>query len=331
LVTVDETKEERPMRATTTTLIAAAWITACLLPNPATAKPSPAQKCASAKQQAVGKSTGCQLKCTAKAALKGLPANDPALLACLSSCRAKFVATFAKLEAKGGCDPAGNAVPVQAKVDACAIDLADDLQPGGRSPSCTVPFRADARDVVDGFAYGLDAAGNLDVPASCGGSPSVCCTGGNPVAPCGPLHFDFALRDGETGPSISPAGGPNFFAMDIPMRLQTVADLPITIPLIGDCGMHIDTAPGADPRVHVSFQVQFSADRLRMGPTSNVTLVGLTSDDVSVTGGIGCQLASLGLNFFVGTLTDTLADTLFTRFDHLCRRCCTGDIAQCAP
>src|SRR5258706_11200884 len=121
--------------------------------------------------------------------------------------------------------------------------------------------------MVEGSALGLDAAGNLADPASCGGSPSVCCTGGSPVAPCGPLQFDFVLRVGESGPTVTASPDPDAVDVDIPMRLKTLADLPVTVPVVGDCGIHIDTAAGADPGVHVLFQVHFSADRLRMGPS----------------------------------------------------------------
>ena len=132
-----------------------------MVPGAAAAKPSPAQKCAAAKQQIAAKSSVCQLKCTAKAALKGLPASDADLAGCLDKCRTKFADAFAKAEAKakGGCDPTGNSSAVAAKVDACAGDLADDLQPGGRNPRCTVPLRADARDILDGILFALDPGG----------------------------------------------------------------------------------------------------------------------------------------------------------------------------
>jgi len=42
-------------------------------------------------------------------------------------------------------------------------------------------------------------------------------------------------------------------------------------------------------------------------------------------------VANPGLGFFVDTLVTALQDGVLTRFDHLCRRCCTGGIAQCAP
>jgi hypothetical protein len=319
------------MHVTRIMVIAVAGLVACLLPGPAMAKPSPAQKCAAAKQQAVGKASGCQLKCSAKAVLKGLPANDPVLGDCSSKCRAKLAGTFAKLEAKGGCDPAGDGGAVQAKATACASELADDLHPGGRSPSCTIPFRADARDVIDGLAVGLDGAGNLQLPASCGSTP-VCCTGGTPVVPCGPLQFDFVPHAGEGGPTISvPAGVQDAVDVDIPVRLKTLVDLPTTVPIVGDCSIHVDTELGADPRVHLSFRVQFSSDRLRMGPIGNVALTGFTNDDIALTGGIGCQVASGSLGLVRDTFVTTLEDAVVARYDHLCRRCCTGEIADCAP
>ena len=68
-----------------------------------------------------------------------------------------------------------------------------------------------------------------------------------------------------------------------------------------------------------------------MGPVGAVTVNGLTAEDFSLTGGFGCQAANFGLGFFVNLVTDTIEAALSAQFDDLCRRCCGGDVAQCAP
>ncbi|HPH66253.1 MAG TPA: hypothetical protein PLF40_10930, partial [Kofleriaceae bacterium] len=47
---------------------------------------------------------------------------------------------------------------------------------------------ADPAALVGGLLGGMGLA--IDVPASCGGNPAVCCPGGNPVSPCGPVTID---------------------------------------------------------------------------------------------------------------------------------------------
>jgi hypothetical protein len=75
---------------------------------------SPAQKCDAAKRAAAGKDVACRIACTAKAAIKGLPPDDPTLLACLAKCDTRFSTAFARAEKKGGCPTTGDAAKVEA-------------------------------------------------------------------------------------------------------------------------------------------------------------------------------------------------------------------------
>ena len=43
-----------------------------------------------------------------------------------------------------------------------------------------------------------------------------------------------------------------------------------------------------------------------------MTLIGLETADISITGGILCAIANIGLGFFQDTLIDTLADSLLS-------------------
>ena len=53
-----------------------------------------------------------------------------------------------------------------------------------------------------------------------------------------------------------------------------------------------------------------------------MTVVGLTADDISLAGGVGCALTSIGTGFFAGTLANALYDSLRL---PLCTAC------PCAP
>ena len=130
--------------------------------------------------------------------------------------------------------------------------------------------------------------------------------------PCGPLHADL------TGISFDlPPGVNDRVDLSLRMSLKTVADLPVSIPLVGDCGVHVDTAPGASSTIQVDVPLNLSADGLHVNALGAVSLTGLTTDDVSITGGFGCQVANLGLGFFLNTLQATLVQSLVP-FEGLC-------------
>ena len=310
-------------------LVAASLALAVGMAGAATAGPSPSHKCAAAKQKAAGKKGACRLGCTANATLKGLALNAPTITACLGTCDTKFRTAFTKAEAKGGCHTTGDATTIEGKVDAFVMDVVSELPVEGGITMCVQPFRPVAADVLDGFSFRLDPSGNFDVPASCGGTPALCCPGGNPVSPCGPLQFDFVQRAGESSATLVPSSDPDLFDFDVPARLKTVTDIPVNI-LGLDCGLRIDTSPGSSPRIEIFGRVAFSADRLRMGPVTNVSVTGLTTDDVAVTGGIACQTASLGIGAVLSTLVGVIQDDIATNND-LCRLCCSNAIAQCGP
>jgi hypothetical protein len=106
------------------------------LPDPGTAD---GRKCASAKRKAAGKKAAGKLGCHAKAVAKGA-AVDPA---CLAKAEAKFVAAFAKAEARGGCATSGDAAAIEALVDALVTDVVAAL------PSvATVSFAADVQPIL---------------------------------------------------------------------------------------------------------------------------------------------------------------------------------------
>ena len=94
---------------------------------PAEAKPTPAEKCLSAKLTAAAKKTNAKLACHAKAASKQLPV-DPQ---CLEKAATAFAKAFTKAESKGGCTTTGDASPIEASIDAFVQSTAAALPDGG--------------------------------------------------------------------------------------------------------------------------------------------------------------------------------------------------------
>ncbi len=183
----------------------------------------------------------------------------------------------------------------------------------------------------------LPGGGSFSVPASCGGTTPVCCPGGTAQSPCGPIVIDLTMHTGDTKPrlEIKPAQGASRIDVVVRARLKTTSDLPVTLPVFGDCGIAIDTAPGATPDIELDVPVSFVQDKTA-GTTSinaaTVTIPNLTTDDVKINGGIGCSIANAGLGLFLSTVTGTFQDAIKGAInDQACKKCPSGDKAECGP
>lgn len=86
--------------------------------------PSPALRCAFAKQVTAVKRAAALLRCDRKA-LAAQTAVDPT---CTAAAIARFETKFQKIEAKGGCMPAGDASLVGHVVDQSVKQLEQELQ-----------------------------------------------------------------------------------------------------------------------------------------------------------------------------------------------------------
>jgi len=156
----------------------------------------------------------------------------------------------------------------------------------------------------------------IEVPSNCGGSPSVACPGGQPSNPPATIEADPTEHVGDTARIVVAIGDPHpdptantIDNVTVRVRLKTPSPIPASIPLVGDCGMNIDSSAGTYPDVRFDTQLTRLTNRLTGPPNqSGVTVSQLEAADVSLTGGIACAVANLGLGFFTGTLTDTMAD-----------------------
>ncbi|MEZ4400131.1 MAG: MYXO-CTERM sorting domain-containing protein [Kofleriaceae bacterium] len=218
--------------------------------------------------------------------------------------------------------------------------------PGGFPAAARTPAAGQVRITQSGLATvaadpeallgGLLGGAGLtfDVPASCGGNPAVCCPGGNPQSPCGPIVIDLALQPGDQPRlELHPVQGASRLDVTVRARVRTMMDIPVQLPVVGPCGVAIDTAPGAQPDIKLDIPINFTQDAAagttRVEPGA-VVVSQLTSQDVRLTGSIGCQLASLGIGFFIGTLTSTFADAINSAITgQTCKACPSGDVAEC--
>jgi hypothetical protein len=89
--------------------------------------------------------------------------------------------------------------------------------------------------------------------------------------------------------------------------------MPVIVPLVGACTANFVDTTG------VLLQYQLQAQLRPDGNSGyyaydaqvvNIIVTGLDADDVSLSGGFGCQLASLGMGFYVGLLSDQLGSQI---------------------
>jgi hypothetical protein len=111
---------------------------------------------------------------------------------------------------------------------------------------------------------------------------------------------------------VTNGGAASLWEISADLEIHTSTDIPVVIPLVGNCGVKVDTHAGADSIITVAFSETFyddvplpAGDRIAFG---GVTLTGLTTDDVALTGGTACVLANVGLGFFIGILAGQVAD-----------------------
>src|SRR5713226_2344378 len=92
-----------------------------------------ARRCAAAKLKATGKKTFSKLRCQAKGAKIGMPADS----ACLSKAEARFAQRWNLVEGKGGCATTGDRDTIEGKVDTFVNMAVMMLVPGGTTTSTT--------------------------------------------------------------------------------------------------------------------------------------------------------------------------------------------------
>ncbi len=193
---------------------------------------------------------------------------------------------------------------------------------------------ADPAKLITAIAGGMNGVLSFNAPVSCSGSTPTCCPGGNPQNTCGPINIDFNQAAGDLPRlEVRPAQGGDRVDVTVRARVKTAMDVPVRVPIAGDCGLRIDTAAGSVDDIRIDAPINFQQD-----PTSGTTrvvvgtvsLTQLASEDVSLTGGFGCQAANLGISFVIGILRDQLTGVIQeTIQEQTCKACPSGDVAEC--
>nr|HEX4318504.1 hypothetical protein [Kofleriaceae bacterium] len=198
------------------------------------------------------------------------------------------------------------------------------------SSSGLAAIEANPAAIVGSLLGGNGSNISFNVPASCGGSTPVCCPGGSAQDPCGPIDIDLTLHSGDDPRLVlAPQQGANTLDVTVRARIKTATDLPVTVPVVGDCTVSVDTTKGSTPDLEIVMPIQFVQDptvattRIAVG---SVAINRLESADVSLNGGIGCEIANLGLSFFIGTLTSALTSQIASTVQQqTCKSCPVGD------
>ena len=162
----------------------------------------------------------------------------------------------------------------------------------------TMPLtQATVQSAVDLFTTGTDT-----VPVQCSGTVPIDCPGGS----AGPVVTIALDRVSDSIFTFMPGQS---YQYSTHVALTVSQDIPVTIPVIGACGLHVDVSQGASPTVHVSGEVTFRSSTLA-GPLDELDLTaaldGLEAADVSLTGGGACALANESLSLYLGLLTTAL-------------------------
>lgn len=173
----------------------------------------------------------------------------------------------------------------------------------------------------------------FNAPANCTGSTPTCCPGGRPKSPCGPIDIDIKTPGTQPRLELRPSQGNARLDVTVRARVKTETDIPVRLPIVGDCGLAIDSTAGTVKDVQVDAPINFAVDaaagttRVSVG---TVALANLATEDVALHGGFGCAVADFGLGLFIGVLRDNLTSAIQgTIQGQTCKACPSGQVAEC--
>jgi hypothetical protein len=193
---------------------------------------------------------------------------------------------------------------------------------------------ADPAAVLGSVGGAQNGVLKFDAPASCGGQTPICCPNGQPVTPCGPIDIDLNQQAGDAPRlELKPASGASRLDVTVRARVKTEQDIPVKLPLIGNCGVKIDTTAGSIKDIQIDAPINFQQDgtagttRIAVG---TVAVNNLASEDVSLNGGFGCTISNALLGLFIGILKDQITGAIQSAIqDQTCAQCPGGTVEEC--
>lgn len=203
-------------------------------------------------------------------------------------------------------------------VDGCEFQLT--LQP--------IIFTNESASWLSSGSAFFDGIDTFGVVPSCTVTFQPACNGGAPT-----MTIDPNLRPGDLPVlTAQPDAANNRFEMTARLRLKTDAAIPVTVPLVGSCGLNFDTTYGNVPTARFSFNDNVSPT-MPSGPTyvTDVAYVdGFERDDFWLSGSVGCQIINgLSTSDIAGTVTPTVAAWLGQR-GAICGTATTLYFAKCS-
>ena len=151
----------------------------------------------------------------------------------------------------------------------------------------------------------------MDIPASCGGSNSVDCPGGNPAPPADQLSI------GSTR-SVLRQSGSNRYDVTATMDVETLQAFTMTYSGV-ECQVTLDSANGTSPTLSLTAQMNLVFHATfgeRFLSSSNQQLTGLENDDYQLSGSFLCTLA--GAFIPASAVQDQLASIIADRMPPTC-------------
>ncbi|HET7504732.1 MAG TPA: hypothetical protein VFK02_27105 [Kofleriaceae bacterium] len=220
--------------------------------------------------------------------------------------------------------------------------------PGGFPPASRTPeaaqvrlsstglaaIAADPAALIGSIAGGTGGVLQFNAPVNCSGTTPTCCPGGKPKAACGPIDLDLRPSAGDL-PRLELVPSPGNARLDVTVRarVKSETDIPINLPLVGDCGLRIDSAGGVAKDITIDAPVSFVPDTTAGTTRVAIGTVGLTNlenEDVALTGGIACRVTNVLLPLLLGVLSDQLTGAVQSTIQgQTCKACPSGQVAEC--
>ncbi len=148
-------------------------------------------------------------------------------------------------------------------------------------------------------AVDMVTTGQIKIVGSCAGSVPINCPGGTLASPA-------YINLTRTADSVAFVVAADRYDFSATMSAVSAAGIPLTLPLVGECTLNINTAPGTAPTITLTGSVTFASQTLN-GPIdrldfSNLNLTGFDAADASITGTVACQSASISINYYIDQL-----------------------------
>ncbi|MDX2090117.1 MAG: hypothetical protein SFX73_19825 [Kofleriaceae bacterium] len=150
------------------------------------------------------------------------------------------------------------------------------------------------------------------------------------------IAVDLSLHPGDDPRlEIRPASGASRLDVTARARLMTTMDIPVDIPIVGTCGVKVDTTAGNVDDVQIDAQINLTqdgqAETTRIG-VGTVNISRLAGEDIKLTGSVACQLASLAVGTFLNTFTSQITDQIRSAIEEqTCKACPGGNVSECGP